>query len=93
MGIPMKMMGAAVKTVYPILLLSLAACASGPEQQAGNNTRPTRDDPSKGIICTYEVPTGSSLRERKCTTPEERETQRRQSEHQMVIQPAAGNAR
>jgi hypothetical protein len=77
------------KSVCPIVVLGLAACATDPAQQ----TRPTRDDPSKGIICTYDVPTGSSLREKKCTTPEEREAERRQSEHQMVIQPAAGNAR
>jgi len=74
-----------------LLVGSLAACAVDPSKQAA--ARPTKDDPSKGIICTYEVPTGSSLRERKCTTPEEREAQRRQSEHQVVIQPGAGNAR
>jgi hypothetical protein len=89
-----RVMGAletVAKGFCPIVLLGLAACATDPGQQT--SARPTRDDPSKGIICTYDVPTGSSLREKKCTTPEERETERRQSEHQIVIQPAPGNAR
>ena len=73
--------------VTALLLASLAACTVSSEQAV------MRDDPSKGIICTYEVPTGSSLRERKCTTPEQRAAQRQQSEHQVVTQPAAGNAR
>lgn len=81
-----------MKAVYSILLLGLTACASDPAQQAAN-ARPTRDDPEKGIICTYSVPTGSSLREKKCTTPQEREDERRKSEHQMVVQPMPGNAR
>jgi hypothetical protein len=81
-----------VKAVYPILLLCLTACAADPTQRSAN-AKPTESDPDKGIICTYSVPTGSSLRERKCTTPEERASQRSQSEHQMVIQPAPGNAR
>ena len=81
-----------MKALYSILLLGLTACASDPTQQAAN-AKPTQDDPSKGIICTYSVPTGSSLREKKCTTPEQREDERRKSEHQMVVQPAAGNAR
>jgi hypothetical protein len=81
-----------VKAFYSILLLGLAACATDPTQRAAN-AKPTQDDPEKGIICTYSVPTGSSLREKKCTTPQEREDQRRQSEHQMVVQPMPGNAR
>jgi hypothetical protein len=77
-----------VKALYSILLLGLTACAT---QQSAN--KPTEDDPSTGVICTYSVPTGSSLREKKCTTPQEREDQRRQSEHQTVVQPMPGNAR
>lgn len=81
------------KLVSLLPLLALAACATDPSQKAANKAKPMEDDPSKGIICTYEVPTGSSLREKKCTTPEQREAQRRQSEHQMVVQPMPGNAR
>ena len=73
--------------VMILLAVSLAACASGAPKKA------MEDDPSKGIICTSAIPTGSTIRERKCTTPEEREAQRRQAEHQIVIQPAPGNAR
>lgn len=78
----------AVKSlVLAFVIAPLAACTVSSEQAV------MRDDPSKGIICTYEVPTGSTLRERKCTTPEQREAQRRQSEHQVVLEPGAGNAR
>jgi hypothetical protein len=78
----------AVKSlVLALLIVPLAACTVSSDRAA------MRDDPSKGIICTYEVPTGSALRERKCTTPEEREAQRQQSQHQVVLEPAAGNAR
>jgi hypothetical protein len=73
-----------------LLMSALTACASDPSKHAATK-RPTRDDPSKGIICTNEVPTGSMLREKKCTTPEEREAQRRDSEHRVVIEP--GSAR
>jgi hypothetical protein len=73
--------------VITLLLSSLAACTVSSEQAV------MRDDPSQGIICTYEVPTGSTLRERKCTTPEQRAAQRQQSEHQVVTEPGAGNAR
>jgi hypothetical protein len=76
------------KGLLVILAALLAACSSSPSQETA-----TKSDPSKGIICTYAVPTGSSLRERKCTTPEQRALERAQSEHQTVIQPAAGNAR
>jgi hypothetical protein len=71
-----------------ISMALLAACSTTTKQETA-----TQSDPSNGVICTYEVPTGSSLRERKCTTPEQRALERSQSEHQTVIQPAAGNAR
>jgi len=79
---------------YLALLIAMTvSCASDPSQQSTNRERFTKDDPSKGIICTNEVPIGSSLRERKCTTPEQREAQRRDSEHKVVIEPGRGNAR
>jgi hypothetical protein len=68
-----------------LLVGTLAACASDPSKQAATK-RPTRDDPSKGIVCTTEIPTGSLLKEKKCTTPEERELARRDAEHRMVVQ-------
>jgi len=79
--------------LYAVMLMGLAGCASNSAQQAANAERPTRDDPSKGIICTNRVPTGSSLREKKCTTPEQRELERQQSEHQVLIQPPPGSPR
>jgi hypothetical protein len=71
-----------------LLVAALSACASDPSTQSARNKRPTESDPSKGIICTTELPTGSMLKVRKCTTPEEREQQRRDTEHQMVIESA-----
>ena len=77
-----------------IAALFAAACTSNPSSSSATAEKTAQEsDPSKGIICTYSVPTGSSLREKKCTTPEQREDERRQSEHQMVVQPASGNAR
>jgi hypothetical protein len=79
-----------MKYGYIALLIGvMTACSAGP----GKERVAQRDDPSKGIICTTEVPIGSSLREKRCTTPEEREADRRKAEHQMVIQPGTGNAR
>lgn len=72
----------------PIAMLMLVGCASEPTQRAAQ-----QGESEDGVICTYEVPTGSSLRERKCTTPEQREDQRRQSSHQTVYEPGPGNAR
>ncbi len=72
-----------------IAAASLAGCATNSSQRAGMQ----ESDPSNGIICTHNVPTGSSIRERTCTTPEQREAQRRQAEHQIVLEPAKGNAR
>lgn len=82
-----------MKYGYMLLLTGmLVACATDPSKVATTDSA-MKDDPSKGIICTNVVPVGSSLREKKCTTPEQREAQRRQSEHQNVITPAPGNAR
>lgn len=74
---------------FVALLSAFAGCASDPAGQTANNQKPTQSDPSKGIICTYEVPTGSTLREKKCTTPEQRIDQARDAEHQILVTPAA----
>ena len=68
------------------LVAAIGGCETDPNKQA---SKPTQSDPSKGIICTYEVPTGSTLRERKCTTPEQREAERAQSDHQIQVDPRA----
>jgi len=50
------------------------ACSSDPAKPSSATAKKAQtDDPSKGIICTYEKPIGSFLKEKKCTTPEERE--------------------
>lgn len=72
-----------------LAIVTMTGCAADAERKTASQ----ESDPSKGVICTYEVPTGSSIRERKCTTPEEREDARRQSEHQVYIEPGRGNAR
>lgn len=69
---------------FAVLAYVFAGCtASDPSKQAST---PMHDDPSKGIICTYTVPTGSALKEKKCTTPEQREQQRRENDVQIQIQ-------
>ena len=37
------------------------------------------DDSKDGVICTYEKPTGSFLKEKKCTTAAEREAERQRN--------------
>ena len=75
-----------MKYVYVALsLAALAACTSDPIERAA------RAEQEVGLICTNSVPTGSLLREKKCTTAEERERQRRSAEHQMVIVPIPKN--
>ena len=74
--------------VVSVLAMLLTACAGSPSERLAREV-----DQREGVICTYDVPTGSSIRERKCTTPEERADQRRQAEHQVVLEPGRGNAR
>jgi hypothetical protein len=64
-----------------LMAAALTACVSDPLPQTA------RADPQEGIMCTNDVPVGSILRQRKCTTAAERELERRQSEHMIVIQP------
>ena len=60
-----------------IAALFAAACASNPSSSSATAEKTAQEsDPSKGIICTYERPTDSFLREKKCTTPEQREAAR-----------------
>jgi len=80
-----------MKYAWVLLVMACAiACSSDPSQSKGRNAQ--TDDPEKGIICTNEPETGSVLKKKKCTTPEEREAQRRQAE-QLDIQRSRGDAR
>jgi hypothetical protein len=59
------------------LLVLLAACSSNPSTDGGATVKTAQEsDPSKGIICTYERTTDSFLKEKRCTTPEQREADR-----------------
>lgn len=76
-----------MKTAFLILLLcATTACSSNPSgsSAAGNKVAQT-NEPSDGVICTYERSTDSFLRERRCTTPEQREAERLQRETQMDV--------
>lgn len=69
------------------------ACSSTQSSKTGNSSAAmSEEDVKKGKICTYEVPVGSSLREKRCTTFEQREAQRRQGE-QLQATPPPGSAR
>ena len=55
------------------------ACSSNPSSTTSASAKTAQtDDPNTGIICTYEKPTGSFLKEKRCTTPAEREAASRQ---------------
>ena len=90
MNVARKIFGQIFRSVsqavcFVTLAYVFTACsATDPAKQAAN---PTQDDPSKGIICTTSVPTGSAIKERKCTTVEQREQQRREADHQIVVEP------
>lgn len=71
------------------LLLAMSACST---DMSRSTAAPTREDPSKGILCTDETPTGSALRKKVCTTPEQREAHRREAE-QLDIRRANGDPR
>jgi hypothetical protein len=62
------------------LVLGVAtACSSGPSKPTSETTKTAQAEESKdGIICTYEKPVGSFLKEKRCTTPQQREAARQQ---------------
>ena len=71
----------------------ITACSSSPSNKTSNSTAAmSEEDVKKGMVCTYEVPVGSNLREKRCTTFEQREAQRRQGE-QLQVSPPPGSAR
>ena len=60
-----------------LALILVAGCSSNPSADGSATAKAAQaDDPGKGIICTYEKPTGSFLKEKRCTTPEQREAER-----------------
>jgi hypothetical protein len=64
-----------------VLLMGLvgltAACSTGPSKPASATAATAKvDESTDGVICTYEKPTGSFLKEKKCTTAAEREAAR-----------------
>jgi hypothetical protein len=76
-----------------LLIGILAACSSNSAKPVASiSGRPQEDDPSKGIVCVYKTPTGSFVQKKVCTTPAEREAERRYYES-LDIQQSKGNAR
>jgi len=74
---------------FVVLFILLAACASTPpdaaktESAARTAQKATASDNDKGIVCVKETPVGSMLPQKRCTTPDEREQQRRDTEKAM----------
>jgi Flp pilus assembly protein CpaB len=72
----------------------LAACSSDPSKtpSVSHDAKPavSEADAKKGVVCTYEVPVGSMIRQKKCTTLEERERELRLYEQQLPTAPAPG---
>jgi hypothetical protein len=82
-----------MKYAVLVLMIGMAtACSSDPSKPAANSNVAQVDDPSKGIICTEDAPTGSVLKKKRCTTPEQREAARRQEET-LDVQRSRGDAR
>ena len=71
-------------------LTVLAACSSNPSGSSQDAKVAQNDDPSKGIVCTTERPTGSFLKEKRCTTAQEREADRRQQGTLMDVRNDSG---
>jgi len=60
-----------------VLTAALAAgCSSNPSiEDSGNARIAANADAEKGVICRYERPTYTSLKEKRCTTAAERDDQ------------------
>jgi hypothetical protein len=70
-----------MKNAFIIVLTALlTACASGPSASGDTARTPQHDDPSKGIVCHEVQETGTAFAKTKCTTPEQREAERRNAE-------------
>jgi hypothetical protein len=83
--------GVVMKTLFALLLaVMLAGCASNRSSSVEDTMADI--DSSKGVICTNDVPTGSALREKRCTTAAQRADQRRQ-EDMLIVQPVKTNGR
>ena len=73
-----------------VVALGLSACSTTDKQQAAANPvdkdgLPILTDEQKdaGIICTSEPVTGSRLSKKKCTTPEQRERDKKMGQEQV----------
>lgn len=72
-----------MKHGYLVLLMGLLfACASDPPKPtaSGGTAAATEPESTTGVICRKEAPSGSIVRKKVCTTPEEREANRRRAE-------------
>lgn len=66
---------------FLLLAVCAFACSSNPSQGTGGAAKTAQaQEGQEGVICKTERPTGSFLKEKKCTTPEQREAERRQQE-------------
>ena len=67
-------------------VLILSACSSTPSG-GGNQTAKTAQatDAQKGVVCTYERPVGSIMKEKRCTSRQQRDEARQQNEGLMDV--------
>jgi hypothetical protein len=76
-----------MKVGFLVLAACMVACSSNPSQGTGDAQKTAQvQEGQEGVVCTTERPTGSFLKEKKCTTPQQREVERRQQETLMELQ-------
>ena len=72
---------------FILVVATVAGCSTAPT--AETLAIADHDDPGRGIYCKYESQIGSAVRQKHCTTPEQREADRQQAEH-VLTQPGLG---
>jgi hypothetical protein len=75
-----------VNLVFIVVAGTMAACASNPTSSVPENTQLAQaSNYGEGVICTTERSMDSFIKEKKCTTLQEREAKRRQQEVLMDV--------
>jgi hypothetical protein len=69
----------------------MTACSSTPSNGTSAAAKTASSDAEKGVICTYEKPTGSFLKEKRCTTAAQRQAERDQQNTLMDVRSGSNS--